>query len=114
MESNEITRLGYPLRPGASWVIRADPYFDSAVEGAEVLDLAVGRVPAWRIRIGVQGLGPDDQVHLWCGRSGFLKLAVHIEDQFLDPNRNLIGRLIYEDNEQLVGLSLRRGRFATP
>ena len=112
--AGEITRLEYPLRPGASWVIREDPRFESTVEGAEALDLAVGRVPGWRIRIDIDGLGDRDRVHVWYGRSGFLKSDVHVEGEATDPSGNPIGQVIFEESEVLVALSLNRGRFAAP
>jgi hypothetical protein len=112
VQPGELTRLEYPLHPGATWVIRADPRFESTVEGADALDLAVGRVPGWRIRVDNEFLGPGDRVHFWYGRSGFLKLVAHFEDVVTDPNGNRIGLMIAEDREELVDLSLRKGRFA--
>lgn len=112
--SDEITRLQYPLHPGARWLIRTDPRIESTVEGMEVLDLPVGPVPAWRIRIDWDDFGPEDRVHVWFGRSGYLKLFAHFEDVATNEQGNPIGRLIAEDDERLVDLSLDRGRFATP
>ena len=112
MESGEITRLEYPLHPGAQWVIRADPRFESIVEGAEVLDLAVGHVPGWRIRIESVLFGPDDRVHIWYGRGGFLKLEAYFEGIATDPGGNRLGRLISEESEVLTEVSLSGGRFA--
>jgi len=112
VEPGEITRLEYPLHPGARWVIRADPRFESIVEGAEVLDLAVGHVPGWRIRIDSVFLGPDDRVHVWYGRSGFLKLVAHFEGVATDPNGDPIGRVISDESEVLTELALGGGRFA--
>ena len=112
--AGEITRLEYPLHPGASWVIRADPRFESTVERAEALDLAVGHVPAWRIRIDIDGLGARDRVHVWYSRSGFLKSDVHLEAEATDTSGNPIGQVIFEESEELVALSLNRGRFAAP
>jgi hypothetical protein len=112
VEPGEITRLEYPLHPGAHWVIRADPRFESIVEGAEVLDLAAGHVPGWRIRIETDLLGPNDRIHIWFGCSGLLKLAAHLEGVATDPGGNPIGRVISEESEVLTELSLGTGRFA--
>jgi hypothetical protein len=112
VESGEITRLEYPLHPGARWVIRADPRFESIVEGAEVLDLAVGHVPGWRIRIESVFLGRDDRVHVWYGRSGFLKLEAHFEGVATDPNGVPIGLVISDESEVLTEVALGGGRFA--
>jgi hypothetical protein len=114
VEAGEITRLQYPLHPRARWLIRADPRFESVVEGAEALDLAVGRVPGWRIRIESEFLGPEDRVHVWYGRTGFLMLAAHIEEVATDERGNPIGTVVGEETEELIALSLNRGRFATP
>ena len=114
VEAGEITRLEYPLRPGAHWVIRETPRFEATVEGAETLDLAVGHVPAWRIRIDFDGLGANDRVSVWYGRAGFLMSDVHVEGVATDPEGNPIGRLIYDETEELEELALNGGRFATP
>ena len=110
--AGEITRLQYPLHTGAHWVIRADPRFESIVEGSDVLDLAPGRLQAWRIRIDSEFVGPDDRVHVWYGRSGFLMLAAHFEgDVATDPNGTPIGTLTSDQSEVLTELSLGGGRF---
>jgi len=114
VESDEITRLEYPLHPGAHWVIRANPHFESIVERAEVLDLAVGHVTAWRIRIENEFLGQDDSIHFWFGRDGFLKSAAHFEGIATDPGGNIIGVVIADESERLDELSLQGGRFAAP
>jgi len=107
----EITRLEYPLYPGAAWEIRPDPRFASTVESAEALDLAIGSLPSWRIRIESELFGSSDRVHLWYGRSGFLALAAHFEGEATDEKGNRIGRLIAEESDRLVELSLSQGRF---
>jgi hypothetical protein len=112
VDAGEITRLEYPLHPGASWVIRTDPRFESTVEGADALDLAVGHVSGWRIRIDSEFNGPDDQVHVWYGRDGFLRLEDHLEGIVTDPNGVVLGRMVLDETMELVELSLNGGRFA--
>ena len=112
VEPGEIVRLAYPLHRGAHWAIRPDPLFASTVEGVDVLDLAVGRVPGWRIRIDSEFFGPADRVHLWYGRDGYLMLAAHLEGAATSPDGVTIGTMIAEEREVLVELSLARGRFA--
>lgn len=70
---DEVMLLQYPLRPGASWVLREDPRFVYTVEGVETLDLPVGKQLGYRIRVDL-GLEPDpnSSVHVWFGRIGFL------------------------------------------
>ena len=113
VESGEITRLQYPLRPGAHWVIRAEPRFESTVEGADALDLAVGHLPAWRIRVDSEFVGADDHVHVWYGRSGFLKSVVHIEEAGTDTEGNIV-RMILDERWELIDLSLNGQGGATP
>ena len=110
--ASEITRLQYPLHTGARWVIRADPRFESIVEGNDVLDLAPGHLSAWRIRIDNEFLGPDDRVHVWYGRSGYLMLVAHLEGIATDQNGVPIGTLIGDESEVLTERSLGGGRFA--
>src|SRR5438132_5828003 len=114
VEPDELTRLEYPLHPGAHWVIRAHPRFESFVERAEALDLAVGHVLAWRIRVESEFLGQNDSVRFWYGQDGFLKLAAHFEGIATDPSGNLIGIVVADESELLDELALRGGRFAAP
>ena len=112
-QPGEITRLEYPLHPGAHWVIRGQPSFEATAEANEVLDLPPGRMPAWRIRIDSEFLGANDHVHVWYGRSGFLKYAAHFEGVATDPAGNPVGTVVADETEDLLELSLNRGRFAT-
>ena len=71
--SNEVALLRYPLRPGASWVLREDPRFVYTVEALETLDLPIGRELGYRIRVDF-GSEPDPNstTHVWFGRAGRL------------------------------------------
>ena len=112
--SGEITRLQYPLHPGAHWVVRADPRFESFVEKNEALDLPPGHLDAWRIRMESDLFGPDDHAHFWWGPSGFLKSEIHVEDVTTDPNGIVIGKMVLDESEVLTELSLAGGRFGSP
>jgi len=112
VEPGEITRLEYPLHPGAHWVVRANPSFGSIVEGTDALDLEVGLLPAWRIRVGNEFLGPEDRILTWYGRSGMLKLEGHFEGSATDEAGNEIGRVIADESAVLTDLALGGGRFA--
>ena len=108
-------KLAYPLRPGASWVVR-EGFFPvvATVEALEVLDLPVGRVPAWRIRLDRPGLyEPErDHSHVWYGRVGFLQLVTHLEDDVVD-NGVVTGVIEAEMRQTLDGVQLASpGRFA--
>lgn len=104
--SPELTRLRYPLRPGATWMIRADPGFRfwATVEEREELDLPPGRFSAFRIRIQAQAFGPDDTVHTWYGSAGFLGLTAHFESDAVDEGGNVYGRVVADQREWLEDL----------
>jgi hypothetical protein len=102
----EITRLSYPMRPGAQWTIRSDPFFGSTVEGVDNLDLPAGRFPAYRIRIEGEAFGSDDIVHFWFGRSGQLQAKYHLESVMTDVDGNEIGRLVDDYNEAVDQMTL--------
>jgi hypothetical protein len=76
---NEITRLRYPLRPGASWNMRLPPQWPliAMVEGVDVVALPTGHATAHRIRYTDQTPGSISQVHVWYGRSGYLGMVGH-------------------------------------
>jgi hypothetical protein len=105
----EITRLRYPLRPGAGWFIRNDPdlQFVALVEGLEVLELADQHLPSHRIRIDVPGvLGAGDRVVVWYGRGGFLRLFAHLSGVATDDGGNVVGTIVSEQSELLDSLEL--------
>ncbi|HLQ67183.1 MAG TPA: hypothetical protein VK123_08140 [Candidatus Limnocylindrales bacterium] len=102
----EITRLTYPMRPGAEWTIRPEPFFGATVEGVDNLDLPAGRFPAYRIRIEGEAFGSDDIVHFWFGRSGQLQVKYHLESVMTDVDGNEIGRLVDDYNEAVDSLTL--------
>lgn len=86
----ERCRLAYPLHVGASWVF-APGFFPQTetVEAMEVLDLPVGRLPAWRIRVDRPGIWEPgrDWSHVWYGRAGLLQVVTHLEDDVVVHDR---------------------------
>jgi hypothetical protein len=113
MES-ELTRLAYPLRPGQEWMVLPDGSFASVVEAHETLDLPAGRMPGWRIRMEGSAFGPNDVVHLWYGRSGFLALRADLESDATDENGEVIGILHYHESQVLQDFDLKREPSVQP
>jgi len=109
----EITRLKYPLHPSQHWTIRDDP-FDGfgMVEAHEVLDLPPGRMGGYKIRIDSEAYGPNDLVHFWYGRDGYLGLSAHLELELIDPAGNPIGLMLFDEQTFLESLDLvKKGRW---
>jgi hypothetical protein len=107
----ELTRLRYPLHPGARWFIRNEPgaTFMARVEGTDALALPAGRLKGYRIRISFDGLGPDDNVRVWYGTSGLLQLVVHVESEAIDVFGQPQGWVIVDQRESLEALRLSGG-----
>lgn len=105
---DELTRLSYPLRVGARWIIRGAPdvTFAAIVEGADVLNLAVGRQRGFRIRIESTYLRPGDFVRTWYGKSGYLQRVSHFETDAVDIEGRIVGRVTLDDRETLVFMDL--------
>jgi len=108
-------QLAYPLRPGASWVVR-EGFFPivATVEAQDVLDLPIGRVTAWRVRLDRPGIyEPGHDYSLaWYGRTGFLQSVTHLEDSVL-VRGGLLGVLEAEMRQTLDDVQLASpGRFA--
>jgi hypothetical protein len=78
----EIKVLAYPLHHGATWTV-ADPIL-GAVDGVDVLDLPIGRLPAFRIRNFAPGV-QDYEVQSWWSRRGLLKDRSYYRLTCLDP-----------------------------
>ena len=104
VQPDELTRLMYPLYPGQTWIIRADPLFTSEVQIHEVLRLPVGRFGAWRIRILSELFGKQDRVYMWYGRSGFLKLTADLVGVATDELGNPVGTINSQDRLLLEDL----------
>ncbi len=102
----ELTRLLYPLHPGAHWDIRTDPLFTSRVEAMDDLDTAAGRFNGWRMRYGSELFGPHDVVHVWYGDHGYLGLKAHLESVAVDQNGLPIGTAVAEQTERLDAIEL--------
>ena len=108
--AQEITRLRYPLHPGATWTIRANPLVTATVEGAENLAIDAGRFMSWRIRIDWPGsFGPRDRVVVWFGRCGELQFAAHLEGIATDENGQPIGTVISDEREVVTEIELGGG-----
>jgi hypothetical protein len=105
---HEITRLAYPLHPGAHWVIRADPRFESTVMSLGPIDEPAGRFAGARIRVDSDVFGPRDRVELRYGRDGVLGLSAHLEGVATDESGNVIGIMVAEQRQDLAALTLRR------
>jgi len=103
---DELTRLAYPLHPGATWVIRADPLFGSIVEANGNVVVPAGKFAASQIRITTDLLGPNDVVREWFSRAGQLAFRYHIESEATDVDGNPIGTLAADYDETLRDLSL--------
>ncbi len=105
--AGELTRLQYPLHPGATWSIRTDPAFVATVEGVDVLQLPAGRFTGYRIRIEAPGVfGSNDRVTTWYDRHGTLHLVAHLEGALTDANGQVIGKLITDETRDLTSLTL--------
>src|SRR5436309_5533538 len=104
----ELTKLGYPLRPGATWVIRDDPFFGSIVEANGTLEVPGGRFPSSRIQIPNEFMGPNDVVRVWFSRSGQLAFRYHLESVATDVDGNPIGTVSADYDETLRDFSLVR------
>ena len=106
---NELTRLDYPLRRGHRWVVVDDAFHMTAtVEGREVLDLPIGRTPAWRIRLDSDFFGPDDEVHLFYGRQGYLGWRLMIMGEAVGSDGESLGTLRFTDEEYLQDVEIDR------
>jgi hypothetical protein len=109
----ELTRLQYPLRRGQAWVVIEDAFdMTASVEGHVVLDLPIGRTAAWKVRIESSLFGPDDVVHFFYGRDGYLGWQVSVIGEVTDDDGNRIGTVMFTDEEYVEDLSIdRRGEL---
>lgn len=105
----ELTRLEYPLHRKRSWVVTDDFFTMTAhVERRVVLDLPVGRTPAWKVRIESTLFGPDDSVHFFYGRDGYLGWQLSVAGEVFDENGQPVGTVLFTDEEYLESLSIDR------
>lgn len=104
--ADEITRLRYPLHPGASFAVR-EGLLDAHVEALEQLVTPAGRFPAWRVRLVWATAGFDDTILVWFGRCGTLKVYLRAETTVVGLDGSVLGTMRIEDVEVVVGLDVQ-------
>jgi len=102
----ELTRLAYPLFPGRSWVIRAEPRFEARTLAQEVLDLPAGRLHGFRIEITSEYFGDSDTVLVWYGREGLLRFQSHVESIVTDELGEPVGKWLWDEQMLLESCEL--------
>jgi len=105
-QTDELTRLKYPLHPGQRWAIRDDTLFDLScfVESHDVFDLPAGRMNGYRIRIESSVFGPEDRLEVWYGRDGFLGLRAHFETLYTSYQDPYGQDSLFQITEQYITL----------
>jgi hypothetical protein len=101
-EAEELTRLAYPLRRGQEWVIRDVPLFTAEAERRDLLRLPIGHRVGMRVRITPPGLHPDDDVLLWYGNCGLLRMYVNVQTEMTDFDGTPLGTIFTEEIVELV------------
>src|SRR5580765_3964966 len=104
----DIQALRYPLHPGQSWIYQMIGSFRimATVEAQETLDTPIGKLPAWRIRIDRPFDKPGrDYRHVWYGRTGYLGLATHIENDVVE-NGVVTGVITSDEIHSIVSIQL--------
>jgi len=105
----ELTILEYPLYPGQNWILRNDPEWmvQANVEAFETLELPVGRVPAYRIRITIPQ-EPDDAIDIlqWWGRCGLMRSTMHFESEVVGEDGEPIGVLAWDEIQDVTDINL--------
>lgn len=102
----EIQRLGYPLYPGRSWVVRADGNFVVHVERPALVRTPAGWFLGWSMRYTSDLFGPNDVVRVWYGPAGYLKLHATFFSEATDENGNPLGTEVAQQVEQLAEIHL--------
>ena len=103
---SEQVHLRFPITAGATWRLRPESdVVVFTVEAQETLSLAIGDIPAWRIRRHVATAGPDDYIRLWYGTEGLLRREGHSEFDASD-NTGEVLHVVTHSLEELVSLQL--------
>jgi len=66
----EHLMLPYPTHSGASWPW--PPAAEAVVEGREVVETPLGRMPAWRVRLNYTGTMASTVTRMWFGACGLV------------------------------------------
>jgi hypothetical protein len=107
-ETGELVRLRFPLRVGDRWQLRpGSDHVMVLVEARETLSLAIGKTPAWRLRVVSATDGPDDFIYIWFGAEGLLRREDHAE---FDATNGLTGEVIHitlHEVQELTDVSLQ-------
>jgi hypothetical protein len=103
---NELTRLGYPLHPGAHWWVR-DGALEASVERQESLVTPAGRFPAWRIRLTWAIPDFDDTILTWFGRCGMLKFHFEGALTLTGMNGEVLGTMHVVETDVVEDLDIQ-------
>ncbi|NOT33072.1 MAG: hypothetical protein HOP12_02765 [Candidatus Eisenbacteria bacterium] len=106
----EISSLRYPLRRGATWVIRDAPRFTATVIALEHLRVGNRHLAAWLISVESELFGPDDVVRVRYSPSGFAGLETDLRATATDADGNPIETVISRELERLTWFELARRR----
>ena len=113
--ASELTRLKYPLFPGQNWAIRNDPSFTfkAGVEVFEFVDLPVGRVPAYRVRVSPP-IDPQEVFDYvqWWGPCGFMGAREHAEFEWMDGSGQTLV-FVWDALQQVTEIDLVDRRACT-
>lgn len=102
----ELALLRYPLRRGMRWDEGGFPLSRKrTVEGVDVLDLPMGRVRGYRIRVGNPDPAASDTTRIWYGRCGELLTVSHLAYPLRDRGR-VIGHVLRHETATLDSVRL--------
>jgi hypothetical protein len=103
----ELTRLRYPLAPGAQWVLLPGPPLVTAtVESFDTLQTPGGTFTAYRVRIVRSDQGSNDSHLVWYGRCGMTRIARHSELVAVDAGTGDRIRIVTDETQLVVDARL--------
>jgi len=107
----ELIRLKYPLDVGQSWFIRRETGLDfwAKIEAREQLNLPLGSINGYRLRIRSSVHEENDSVLMWYGACGLYRLQSHFEAEITDENGVAIGRIDLDELQELEKVDLVEG-----
>lgn len=112
---DDLTRLVFPLEVGLTWTqLPGNPSPSFEVESLDTLSLAIGDVPAFRVRVDVASDGDDDYRLLWFGVQGLLRRHDHHEIMAIDGATNEVVRIVSDEVEEVTEVQLPQLQLSQP
>lgn len=103
----ELRHLQYPLDVGSEWILSEAQATTASVEAKETIELSIGSVETYRVRVVKGSHGPNDAIFYWYSECGLVAFDLHEETiaiDVTDPGNTVV--IVSEASQELSALQV--------